>query len=168
MIFLILAGVIFRLLPHAPNVAPIGALALFAGATLSIEYALITLFGTLLITDTFLGYHPTMIWVYASYLLILGLAQILRNQRHWKRIAVMSLSSSLLFFIVTNFGVWVSTQMYTKDLNGLLTCYVMAIPFFRNTVIGDALYSGIFFGGLSFLSSKTFSAYDNTHGSRAH
>lgn len=147
MIILILSGVLLRLVPHIPNVAPIGAIALFAGTYVSLEYGLITLFSTLILSDMFLGFHPTMTWVYGSYVLILGLRYMFRKNTTPRTLAVFSLLSSFLFFIITNFGVWISTMMYPKNLQGLIDCYVLAIPFFRNTIIGDLVYTGLFFGG---------------------
>ena len=72
----------------------------------------------------------------------------------FKNILITSLSSSLLFFVITNFGVWISGTMYTMDLNGLITCYLMAIPFYKGTLLGFICYSAFLFGALEFYKYK--------------
>jgi hypothetical protein len=69
-----------------------------------------------------------------------------KKRRTLPILAGATISASVLFFLITNFGVWAGTQMYSKDLSGLLACYTAALPFFRNTLAGDVFYTGIFFG----------------------
>jgi len=144
MIFL---GVFMRLIPHPPNLAPISAMALFGGSYLPKRYAFILPLSALFLSDLVLGFYgKTMLFVYGSFLLIgfLGL-QLRRNKKPLKIIGV-SLFSSLIFYLITNFGVWAVTGMYAKTLAGLMESYIMALPFFRNTFVGDLLYTGLFFG----------------------
>lgn len=143
----ILLAALSRLLPHPPNVAPITALALFGGAYLSRGYSFIVPAAAMLISDYFLGFHSGMVWVYGSFFAIGVMGLGLHRKRSVSRLAVASLSGSVLFFVVTNFGVWVSSQVtYPKTLMGLLECYAAAIPFFRNTLLGDAFYVSVLFG----------------------
>ncbi|MCL5969874.1 MAG: hypothetical protein M1450_00010 [Patescibacteria group bacterium] len=154
---IIFFAVILRLLPHPANFAPIGALALFGGVYLNKKYALILPLLVMLISDFFLGFHNTMIFVYGSFILM-GLIGIwIRKNKNIKNIVFASIFSSILFFIVTNFGVWVM-GWYPKTFQGLISAYVLAIPFFRNTIMGDLFYTGVFFGAyelvLASLNSK--------------
>lgn len=143
---LILIGIIARLLPHPANFAPISALALFSGAYLSKKNALIIPLIAMFISDIFLGFHTTMPFVYLSFILIALLGQTQSNKIKFTNILALSLSGSLLFFIITNFGVWATTHIYGHTLQGLIDCYTLAIPFYRNTLLGDLVYTGAFFG----------------------
>ena len=88
-----------------------------------------------------------MIWVYGSLCLISIMGIVLNNRVPFKNCAVATLSGSLLFFLVTNFGVWIISGYYEKSIEGLFTCYPMALPFFNNTLAGSVVYSTIMFGG---------------------
>jgi hypothetical protein len=150
----IFIAVLLRLLPHPPNVAPIGAMALFGGVYLNKKYALFLPLVTMLVSDVFLGFHSTMGFVYGSFVLSGLIGMWLRGHKKAPVILGATLFSSLLFFVITNFGVWLMGNlpagrqgMYPMNLHGLLECYVMAIPFFRNTILGDLFYVGLFFGG---------------------
>ena len=101
----------------------------------------------MIIADTFLGFHGTMIWVYGSLILISMMGILLKNRITLKNCAVVTLGGSLLFFLVTNFGVWIISGFYEKSIVGLFTCYAMALPFFHNTLAGSVVYSAIMFGG---------------------
>src|SRR5258706_1851062 len=144
---IIIFAVVLRLLPHPPNVAPIAAMALFGGAYLNKRYAIIVPLVAMFISDIFLGLHDTMIFVYGSFFLIGLIGLWLRTHKRFKFVIAASLFSSILFFIVTNFGVWMMGSIYPQTFVGLISCYTLAIPFFRNTVIGDLFYVGVFFGG---------------------
>lgn len=148
---IILFAVILRLLPHPPNVAPITALALFGGVYLNKKYALIIPLIALLISDMFIGFHDTMIFVYGSFLISGLIGHYLKNHRNILHIATGTVLSSLLFFLITNLGVWIVGSMYPKTVSGLMQSYYMGIPFYRNTLIGDILYTGLFFAGYELL-----------------
>lgn len=145
-----------RLLPHPPNFSPIAAMALFGGAYLSKKYALIIPIIALFISDIFLGFHSTIPFVYGSFLITGLIGLWLKNHRDFKSIAVGTLLSSVLFFLITNFGVWLVGSLYQKNITGLIQSYIMAIPFFRYTIIGDLFYTGIFFGSYQAILSKKF------------
>lgn len=141
-----------RLVPHPPNLAPVGGLALFSGAHLKgkIAYGLPLLI--MLISDLFLGFHSTIPYVYLSFLLIVFIGRRLQKKKTFIRIITISFTSSVLFFLITNFGVWISTNMYAKNFAGLVNAYDMGLPFFRNTLIGDMFYTLVFFYGYEYIS----------------
>lgn len=142
-----------RLLPHMPNFTPVGAIALFAGAYISDKrLAFILPLSILFISDILLeivkgnGFYPDMPFVYASFGLVVCLGFLLRGREQRQTIMVASLVSSILFFFITNFGCWLTYDMYPKTGAGLVSCYVSAIPFFRGTVMGDLFYNLLLFG----------------------
>ncbi len=143
---IILFAVILRLIPHPPNVAPIAAMALFGGAYLNKKYALVVPLLALFASDIFIGFYGGMPFVYGSFLLIGLIGLWLQKKRNFNFILGATLFSSLLFFIITNFGVWLMGDIYPQTLGGLIRCFYLAIPFFRNTVIGDLIFVGLFFG----------------------
>ena len=131
----LLFAVLVRLIPHPPNFTPIIALALFGSTTFKNKWLGISLpILAMGISDLYLGFYSISIWVYGSFFLIslLGL--------YWKKIQVKNVFiSSLIFFIITNFGVWLGG--YPKTIEGFLLCYTMAIPFFINSILGDLFFS---------------------------
>jgi Family of unknown function (DUF6580) len=141
--------VVARLAPHAPNFTPVAASALFAGAVLrSRALALAVPLAAMLVSDFVIGGYDWRVMgvVYAA----LALPTLLGR---WGRaraaivLVPLALSSSLLFFATTNFAVWALSGMYTHDLAGLVHCYVAALPFLQNTVIGDVFWTTLLFGG---------------------
>ncbi len=146
-LFLIFLGVVSRLAPHPANVTAVGGLAVFSGARVGVKKALVVTFGTMLLSDVILGFHSVMWATYGSLLLAVLLGKLVQNKRSIGWIVGATLTSSILFYLITNFAVWlVPGSMYPKTLEGLITSYVMALPFFRNSLIGDMGYSFIFFG----------------------
>ena len=161
--FNFLAGMVLvitaaRLLPHPPNCTPVIALSLFGGASFGRKRAafLLPLLG-LFLSDLVLGFYSITPFVYASFALIVGLGRWLRRRKDFSRTAFAALAGALLFFVVTNFGVWVLGGLYPQTLAGLGDCYVAALPFFRNTLVSSLLYSALLFGGLA-LAEKRFAS----------
>jgi hypothetical protein len=145
-LLIIFFAVILRLVPHPANVAPIAAMALFGGAYLNKKYALIVPLLAMFVSDLFLGFHESMFLVYVSFLLT-GLIGIwLSKHKTLVNVIGASVFSSLLFYLLTNFNYWYATALYPKTMSGLLQSYINALPFFRNSLIGDLLYVGLFFG----------------------
>lgn len=144
-LFIIIAGVLLRLVPHIPNIAPIAAVALFGGVYMNRKFALFVPLLIMIISDYFIGFHNTLFFVYASFFLTGLIGLWLRNHNNFHNIVFSSLISSVAFYLITNFGVWAVGTMYPKTMNGLLESYIMAIPFFRNTILGDLFYTGVFF-----------------------
>lgn len=143
---LVIAGILLRLIPHEPNFAPIAAIALFSSVYLPRKYALIIPLSIIIISDFFLGWHNTILFTWGSFLLIGIIGLYLKNHKNIVNTLSATLGSSLLFFIITNLGVWLMTAWYPKTLIGLVNCYTMAIPFFKNTLLSDLFYVTVFFG----------------------
>jgi len=140
-------AVFARWLPHPPNVAPIAAMALLGGAVLPRRLALSLPLIAMMISDVFIGLHSLVILTWGSFVLIALLSSfILKRRRNPALIALSSVGASSLFFVVTNFGVWLEGMLYPRTWAGLVECYTLALPFFRNTLIGDAAYTGLLFG----------------------
>ena len=145
---IIIFAAITRFIPHPPNFTPIIAIGLFGGAYLQDRrLAFLIPLIAMIISDAFLGFHGTMIFVYSSIILISIMGISVKNRITLKNCTVITLGGSLLFFLVTNFGVWIMSGFYEKSIVGLLTCYSMALPFFHNTLAGSVVYSAIMFGG---------------------
>ena len=128
-----------------PNFTPIAAMALFGGVYLNKKFAFVIPLAAMFVSDIFLGFHQAMPYVYGSFILAVVIGLWLKNNKSAKNIFCASLISSILFFLITNFGVWAG-GWYPRTLSGLMQSYIMGIPFFRNTVLGDLLYTGVFFG----------------------
>ncbi len=153
---LILGAALTRLLPHPPNFTPITAIALFGGTLFPARWACFITLGAMLLSDVALGivagdwavtFHPTLPAVYGSLILAVLLASaLLRPRFALGRLVGVTVASSLLFFVVTNFAVWLVGGLYPRTWEGLLACYVAALPFFRNSFLGDMLYTGLLFG----------------------
>lgn len=143
-----------RVLPHPYNFTPIGAIALFGGTYLKDKkVAFILPLAVLLFTDLILqmlhpgyAFYKGWLWVYGGFALIIPLGFYLRKRVSGQNIAVASLTGSIIFFIITNFGMWIGNGLYPVTSAGLADCYMKAIPFFGGTVIGDLVYNSILFG----------------------
>jgi hypothetical protein len=143
---LVLAAAMSRLLPHPPNFTPIAAIALSSAVYLDKRYAFFVPLAAMLVSDYFLGFHSGMFWVYGCFVAISFIGLWLRSHKRPLPVVGASLASSVLFFVVTNFGVWATGTMYPKTWAGVLECYTLAIPFFQNTVVGDLVYAASLFG----------------------
>ena len=137
-----------RLVPHPPNFTPIIAMGLFGGAYLKDRrIALIIPLLAMIAADMFLGFHGTMLWVYGSLIFITMMGMLLKNRTTLINCTAATIGGSLLFFLLTNLGVWISSGFYPKSATGLLTCYSMALPFFGNTLAGAVFYCAVMFIG---------------------
>ena len=153
-ILLIMIGVLSRLVPHPANVTAVGALAVFSGSRYSKTKALVITVFTMFVSDAVLGFHTVMWATYGSFALSVLLANRYVKKQSMIRIAGVTLTSAVLFYLVTNFAVWfVPGSMYPKTLTGLVESYIMALPFFRNSLIGDSAYTAIFFGSYALVKS---------------
>ncbi len=162
-IAIVFAAALTRLLPHAPNFTPLAAMALFGGAYISNRYlAIIIPLLAMLLSDALMGFNgwvftEQVITVYGCFALIAILGITLQANKGLIRVAGATIASSVLFFILTNFAVWLGGYFHTPALYpmngaGLATCYAAAIPFFQNTLMGDLFYSSVLFGGFYLLS----------------
>ena len=137
LVSLIFFAILSRFLPHPPNFTPIAAIALLSSKGFDNRWVVFLIpIVSLFISDLFIGLHATIPFVYISFILIalLGL--------YVKKINIVSvLLSSTIFFLVSNFGVWL--LYYPISTEGLVQCYTLALPFFFNTVLGDLVYGAL-------------------------
>jgi hypothetical protein len=147
---MILLAAALRIAPHPWNLTPVGAIALFCGASirdrrLALVFPLLALFAG----DIFIGFHKLMPIVYASFLVNVMIGFCLERQRTAPRIAGATLLGAIQFFITTNFAVWLFLDTYPKTLAGCAACYAAALPLFWNTLTGDAFCTTLLFGGFA-------------------
>ena len=129
-----------RLIPHPWNFTPVLAIGVFSGFYFKQIYlSFFVVIFSMFIGDLFLGFHSTMFFTYIS-LAVAVLIGLNIKRFSFAEILLGGLSSSLAFFIITNFGAWLTLEMYEKNLSGLLQSYVLAIPFFHSTLISTLLY----------------------------
>lgn len=147
-------GVALRLLPHPPNFAPIAAIALFGGVYLSKKLALVLPLIAMIISDIFIGIYDQklMFFVYGSFILCVCIGFWLKNNKKLLTVFGSSVLGATTFFLITNFAVWAFTSWYDKSFAGLIQCYVMALPFLRNSLFGDLFYVVIFFSTYELLN----------------
>lgn len=152
---MILAAALSRLLTnqlHLWNFTPIAAIALFGAAHFSDKkFAFLIPIIAMLITDAIIGFHPGMWDVYGTLVLITFIGFSLRNNVRVVPVVAISLLSSLIFFTITNFSVWLGSTLYPRTWDGLTTCFAAGLPFFGNTIAGDLFYCGVLFGGFEWV-----------------
>jgi hypothetical protein len=161
---MILLAALSRLIPHPINFAPIGGMALFGAACFSQRYwAFIIPIVSMWISDLvlnnlvyaelfdgFVWLHSGVLFSYGAFALIVVLGMFTLKKVRIPRLIASALSASIIFFLVSNFGVWFSGTMYPGDFGGLMACYTAGLPFFQNTVLGDLVYTGVLFGAFEF------------------
>lgn len=147
MTVLFIFGVVSRFLPHAWNLTPLTAIALFVGSYIGWRYSTALMLVVMLISDIFIGFYnlPVMFAVYGCFIFS-GIIGSLLKKRTAFGVLASSVGSSLVFFVVTNGAVWFFETMYEHTFSGLMQSYVMGLPFFRNMLAGDLLYTSILFG----------------------
>ena len=139
-IVIILSLSLTRLIPHPWNFTPILAVGIFSGFYFKQFYlGLFVVIVSMFIGDLFLGFHSTMFFTYISLAIAVAFGLLIKRLK-FTEILFSSLASSVCFFIITNFGAWLTLEMYEKNLAGLFQSYILAIPFFHNTLISTLLY----------------------------
>ena len=151
---LLILGIISRLITHVPNFTPVIALSLFSGVYLRKGQAVIFPLVLLAITDLILGFHVTMAFTYLSVFLISLIGFWLKDHKNIKNVTITSLYSSILFFVITNFGVWLVSGLYPLTAAGFKDCFVLAIPFFKTELFSTILYTVVFFGAYELIASR--------------
>ena len=148
-LLLILLGFAARLLPHPANFAPIGAIALFGGLYLLKRWAIVLPILAMFVSDIFIGFYSwqIMLAVYTSFVLMGMIGLLVKNNKSVANVVGGTILGSALFFLITNGAVWQFGTMYTHNLAGLLQSYFMALPFFKNSLLGDLFYVGVMIGG---------------------
>ena len=131
-----------RIIPHPPNFTPVIAMAIFMPYLTSNLYsAILVPLSAMFVSDLYLGFHSSMFWVYGSILLITTLSYYTMSIKStYIHLGSNALLSSTMFFVITNFAVWMFGSMYPLTLEGLILCYTMAIPFFGNTLTSTLFY----------------------------
>ncbi len=145
---LILLAVLSRLIPHPLNFTPIGALGLFAGAYIIDKRVWLLPVCVLLLSDFFVGFYEpvSMLFVYLGFALSAFIGRLLLSEKRTSlNLGGAALSSATVFFIVSNFGTWLSGTLYPMTFAGLTECFIMAIPFYANTLLGDVFYVVVLF-----------------------
>lgn len=143
---LILLGVISRLSAHAWNFTIMGGLSIFCGAFFSRRWvSVVVIFTSLLISDLMLGFHPQMPGVYLAFALMIVVGALLKMKPSRLAVASGATLGSFLFFVVSNFFVWFEGSLYPQSWSGLVECYAMAIPFYRNQLVADLVSALVLF-----------------------
>ena len=169
---LIVAAAFTRLFPHAPNFTAVGAMAIFGGSVIKDKrLAFLLPLGALLLSDICLQlftetkgfYGTTQYFVYAAFIIITAISTLMQK-RSVANIALAAVWSGAIFFVLSNLGVWASSNFYPKSFAGLSACYAAAIPFYKNeffgnfvlnSIMGNVFYSALLFGAYSVMERKT-------------
>ncbi len=162
LVVIVLLLALSRLMPHPPNAVPIAAMALFAGAFFVnrwLAYAIPIV--AMLISDWLIGFHSTVSYVYVGVAITVLIGSGLKNVNA-VNVGLAAITASLAFFFITNFGAWLHHDMYPQNLHGLLQAYVSGLPFLRNALIANLIYSYLVFFGFSNLFAK-FPAFNKSH-----
>jgi len=161
LILVILTAAASRLLPHPENVAPIAAIALFCGAKFANKsLAFIVPALALLVSDSVIGFYAGMGTVYAAFAVITLIGLFLRGRENTTTIIASSVFASILFFLITNAPMLVPHTPYPEGISGLIMSYEAALPFFRNTLLGDMFYNAFLFGSFA-LAQRCFLSHSN-------
>lgn len=167
----ILLAAFTRMIPHPYNFAPLGAMALFGAAhfsnrKLAFLLPLLAFFVSDLLVNNILyaGFYsgfvfisPGFIWTYGALLLIVLAGLFILKKVTLPRVLGGAMAASLIFFTISNFGVWIMGGTYPLTIQGLFACYTAALPFLHTTVLGDLVYSGVLFGAFEILNRKVLS-----------
>lgn len=149
-----------RLMPHAPNMTPLGASCLFAGSRVAGPLAYLLPLAVMAATDPFVGgYTAISPVIYLSFLISVWLGRRLVREASVTRVAGAAFLCSLQFFVLTNFAVWFgaargASHLYAVNLNGLLECYAAALPFWGRTLAGDLFFSVTLFGVYAYITRR--------------
>lgn len=155
---LVVFAIIMRLVPHAANVAPIGALAFWSGRYVTGKWAYFFPIVALLISDALIGFYswPILFVVYGGWMIMTALGQAGHARKNPAVLAGSVLTGSVIFFVTTNAAVWGFSSLYTKTFAGFINCFVQALPFFRNSLLGDLYYATIFVSVTEFVRAGYF------------
>jgi hypothetical protein len=165
---LLLIAVVSRVIPHIPNFTPVESIALFSGVYIASRKMsfLLPIIGIyvadLILNNTiYRSFYPEdsafiwisgyMLWTFIAMAGIIVFGKILKTRLKPLNVVGFSVAGSLLFFIVSNFGVWLGSVTYPKNITGLIECYTMAIPFFRNSLLSNLVFTAVLFGSMEWI-----------------
>ncbi len=156
---LVSIGIAYRIFDFPPNFSPIMAISMFGAYYYKNYWFFLLPLTIMLVSDFYIGFYEwrIMLSVYGSIALISFFGLKVKRKYSTLNIVQWSLLSSLLFFVVSNFSVWLFGSWYPHNIYGLGECFYLAIPFFRNTMLGDLFFNGAFFGAYALLLSPSFS-----------
>jgi hypothetical protein len=165
---LVLLAAFSRIIPHPANFSPLAAIALFGAAHFSKKWHILLIpIAATWLSDLFINnviyaaYYPTFTlfyegfyWQYLSYLIIAIISIPLFKKVNKERVLIGALSSTIIFFLISNVGCWIGNSIYPQNFIGLMSCYAAGIPFLKGTILGDLFYSLVLFGGFAFAQYK--------------
>jgi hypothetical protein len=168
----IVVAAVLRLLPHWPNFTPIAAMALFAGTYFDKkQYAFAIPIAAMFLSDMFIGFHSNMPAVYISFAITVLIGMAIRRRVNIGTVFMASISSSVLFFLITNFSAWLASPFYPQTFTGLMESYLAGLAFFRdqthgfsflvNDMLGTTFFSAVFYGAF-YLAEMRFPILDKT------
>jgi len=166
----IVVAALLRLLPHWPNFTPVAAMALFAGTYFERkQYAFAIPIATLFLSDLVIGFHALIPAVYLSFIMTVVIGATIRKHVTVLNVVLASLTSSVIFFLITNFAAWLTFPMYPQNFLGLLESYLAALAFFQdgsqgisffmNDLLGTLFFSAVFYGAY-YLAQMRFPVLD--------
>ena len=142
---LIGVGVAGRLLPHLPNATPITAITLAAQKHVGRVWSFVVPFAAMVVSDIYIGFYnwKVLVSVYGSFMCIAFMSGYIRKHSNPFAVLMLVVAASISLFLITNFSVWLTSAWYEKSISGLLYCYMLGLPFLRNMLIGDIIYTYI-------------------------
>ncbi len=140
-IILIFILVFSRLIPHPPNFTPIISASIIGGYLFKkVNISLFIVLSSMILSDLFIGFHKTIFFTYLSLFIIIVIFSRINNIINKKNLFLFGIIGSLIFFLISNFGVWLVGDLYEKNLTGLISCYLLAIPFLKNSILSTIIF----------------------------
>lgn len=168
----VLVSVLTRFIPHLPNFSPVFAALLFGGAHLkrrdAIWYPLLLLAVSDAVLTTVVyrmqvGWGQSITWF--AFFAVIMIGYSLRNRETISRVGAAAVAGPTAFFVISNFGVWFAGHMYPRTGAGLTTCYVAALPFYKNSLLATAVYSAVLFGAHEIYRRRHLGVANTAHAS---
>jgi hypothetical protein len=154
-IAILTVGILSRLFTPYPNFNPVIALAIFSGVYIkNKKLALLLPLLLMFISDLFLGFHSTIAFTWVGIVLVSMVGVYIREKKSVKSIFAASLASAVIFYVISNAGVWLMDAMYPMTWAGLAECFAMALPFFRMTLMSAFIYAFILFGVYELIAAR--------------
>ena len=161
LVCIVLLAAFSRLAPHPPNFTPILAITLFSGICFREKYSFLIPLCIMFVSDFIIGNFDMAMWVYPSLLLVYFIGNYFIKNISYKNVLISSFISSIIFFLVTNFGSWIGNVFYPQNFNGLIASYIAGIPFYKNTLISTLLFSSGLYLVYAYLLRKFNHLYQN-------
>ncbi len=166
-IAIVVIAIVSRIIPHYPNFTAMGAVALFGGAYLGRKAAFLVPLAALFVSNLLLNnwiyaefvdgfqlFNVGSLWIYGAFVLITLLGMGILTKVNPGRFLGASVGAAVIFLLVTNFGVWMSSVAFPKTWTGLIACYTAAIPFFWNTLMGNLAFGAVMFGVYEYIRAR--------------